>query len=194
MTYAYSPPNDWPLMVLPSMQSAAAFPARTSVTRDVAPALTATDRDCGLNTHVSLANYDRDTSSWKTSQHSLFGGLSEFSEPWPRSGMTRSGTAYPLPPLAPLTGETGFGLSRWPTRQQRYRRRTSVAMLPTQSRDRAENSSEVLNYDTNKSVSFDDCSRMWPTPHGFSHGRAEQWTSEALAKAPVGGFRTWKRS
>jgi hypothetical protein len=40
----------------------------------------------------------------------LDGDLDEFSETWPRAGMTRNGTAYRLQPLAPLTGETGSGL------------------------------------------------------------------------------------
>jgi hypothetical protein len=60
-----------------------------------------------------LARYDRATSSWKTSQLCLEGDYQSFSETWPRSGMIRSGTAYQLPPLAPLTKEIGSGL--WPT-------------------------------------------------------------------------------
>ena len=37
-------------------------------------------------------------------------GINEFSETWPRSGMTRNGIAYLLPPLVRLTDETGSGL------------------------------------------------------------------------------------
>jgi hypothetical protein len=70
---------------------------------------------CGPNSLDSLASYDRATQSWRTSQHSLFGGLDEFSETWPRSGMTRSGTAYQLQPLAPPTGEIESGLLPTPT-------------------------------------------------------------------------------
>jgi hypothetical protein len=40
-------------------------------------------------------------------------GLGRVLETWPRSGMTRSGTAFLLRPLAPLTDATGSGL--WPT-------------------------------------------------------------------------------
>jgi hypothetical protein len=61
----------------------------------------------------SFASYDHATASWRTSQLSLLEDLGEWSETWPRAGMTRSGTAYPLPPLAPLTDVTGSGL--WPT-------------------------------------------------------------------------------
>src|SRR5207253_1182561 len=64
----------------------------------------------GASLPDSLASYDRASSSWRTSQFSLFGGCSEFSETLPRSGMTRSGIAYQLPPLAPLTAEIDSGL------------------------------------------------------------------------------------
>lgn len=69
----------------------------------------------GPNTHDSLASFDPATSSWRTSQLSLLGGLDEFSGTWPRSGMTRNGTAYRLQPLAPLTGGTASGLLPTPT-------------------------------------------------------------------------------
>ena len=59
-------------------------------------------------------DYDQDSYCWKTYQHSLFGGLETYSEPWPRSGMIRSGIAYRLRPLpARPTSETGS--SYWPT-------------------------------------------------------------------------------
>jgi hypothetical protein len=67
----------------------------------------------GASTPAWLASYDPATSSWRTSQLSLLGGLAEFSATWPRSGMTRSGTAFRLQPLVPLTDATGSGL--WPT-------------------------------------------------------------------------------
>jgi len=43
----------------------------------------------------------------------LDGSLAPFSETWPRAGMTRNGTAYRLPPSAPLTAEIESG--SWPT-------------------------------------------------------------------------------
>ena len=51
----------------------------------------------GLNTPVSLAKYDRDTQSWKTSERLLTGDLIEFSEALPKSGMMRNGRIYELP-------------------------------------------------------------------------------------------------
>ena len=101
------------LGLLPSISSAADSPAKTSATPESALASTASARGSGVSTPESFANYDPATSSWRTSQRSLLGGWSEWSETWPRAGMTRSGIAYRLPPLVPLTDVTGFSL--WPT-------------------------------------------------------------------------------
>jgi hypothetical protein len=95
--------------------SAAASPARTSATQASAQASTASGQDYGQSTPELLASYDRDTSSWRTSQLCLDGELSEFSETWPRSGLMRSGIAYRLPPLVRLTDATECGSSPNPT-------------------------------------------------------------------------------
>ena len=88
-------------------------PARTSALQAKVRALPASALASGASSPALLARFDPATSLWKTSQLCLVEGLETFSETWPRSGMTRSGTAYRLPPLAPLTAETGFG--SWPT-------------------------------------------------------------------------------
>lgn len=96
-----------------SMSSAEDSPARTSASRERVLVLQARGVDSGANTTDSFASFDPATSSWRTSQRCLVEGWSRYSETWPRSGMTRSGTAYRLPPLVPLTDETESGL--WPT-------------------------------------------------------------------------------
>ena len=96
-----------------SMSSAAASPVKTSPSPARAQDSMENARVFGPSTQDSLASFDPDTSSWRTSQLCLLGGLDEFSETWPRSGMTRSGTAYRLQPLAPLTG--GIVSGSWPT-------------------------------------------------------------------------------
>lgn len=96
-----------------SMPSVEDSPVRTSVSRVVALALTASEAGSGANTFGSLASYDRQSSSWRTSQLCLVEGSAEFSETWPRSGMMLSGIAYPLPTLAPDIFGTEYGL--WPT-------------------------------------------------------------------------------
>lgn len=95
------------------MLSAADSPARTLATPESAPESTESAAGCGANTRASFASFDRATSSWRTSQLCLDGEWSEFSETWPRSGMTRSGIAYQRPRLVPHISVTGF--SSWPT-------------------------------------------------------------------------------
>lgn len=102
-----------PPMEYTSMPSVEDFPAKTSVLRALALVLTASEAGSGEKSPAWLARYDRKSSSWKTSQLSLEGGSTEFSETWPRSGMMRSGTAYRLPTLVADTFGTEFGL--WPT-------------------------------------------------------------------------------
>src|SRR6266550_2099603 len=93
--------------------SAADSPARIFPTPASERESTESAAGFGASTRASFANYDRATSSWRTSQLCLDGELSVFSETWPKSGMTRSGKAYELPTLElPIEeNESGF----WPT-------------------------------------------------------------------------------
>lgn len=91
------------------------FPAKIFPSQEKARALRASVAAYGLNTPDSLASYDPDTQSWRTSQHCLIEGLTVFSETFPRSGMMRNGTAYRLQPLAHLTDATASGLWATPT-------------------------------------------------------------------------------
>jgi len=91
------------------MLSAAASHAKTYQTLDYGQELTEPAAVYGSTCTESLANYDPDTSSWRTSQLCLDGGWAEYSEPWPRSGMTRNGIAFQLPPSAPTTKGIGYG-------------------------------------------------------------------------------------
>ncbi len=78
----------------------------------------------GPSSSESFAIYDPDTSSWKTCQVSLLPEWETFSETWPRSGMTRSGRAFPLPRLVPHISAGDSSL--WPTPQ-------AQEMEPTES-------------------------------------------------------------
>ena len=51
-------------------------------------------QDSGQSFTESFANYDPDTSSWRTSQACLLGGWAEFSATWPKSGTMRNGRCY----------------------------------------------------------------------------------------------------
>lgn len=75
----------------------AAFPARTFHAPGRAPASTERQAASGERWPGSLARYDHATRSWRTAQCSLFGGLEEFSETWPRWGTMRDGECYRQP-------------------------------------------------------------------------------------------------
>lgn len=100
------------LMESESTPCAAAFPAKTSASRERVPAWTVSAPGSGESTAVSLASYDPASCSWRTS--GLFEAADSplYSETLPRSGMTRSGTLYLLPPLVRLTSVIASGSSR----------------------------------------------------------------------------------
>jgi hypothetical protein len=93
----------------PPTLSAVASPARTSPTPAPGRASRGPARVFGARCSESFASYDPATCSWRTSQLCLLEDWAEFSETWPRAGMTRSGTAFQLRPLAPLTDVTESG-------------------------------------------------------------------------------------
>ena len=88
-------------------------PVRTSQPQDSRPGSTEGEAASGSTWDGSFARFDLGSCSWKTSQLSLLGGWSEFSETWPQSGTTLNGSAFQLQPLAPTTSETECG--SWPT-------------------------------------------------------------------------------
>ena len=71
------------------------------------------EADCSMSLPESFARWHQDTLSWRTSQRCLLEGWEMFLGPWPRSGMTASGTAYRLPTLAHRI--SGTESSFWPT-------------------------------------------------------------------------------
>ena len=95
----------------------AASRAKTYPLLETAQELTESAAECGDTWPGSLAKYDPSTSSWKTAQHSLLGGLDEFSETWPRWGLMRDGECWELPTSEQHIKEnaSGSSLSTWPT-------------------------------------------------------------------------------
>jgi hypothetical protein len=112
-----SPPNESPQTASRSMSYAEGSPVKTLASLAGELGWTASAADYGLSYPDSFANYDPDSSSWKTRQACLVSGWEEFSETWPRSGMTRNGTAYQLPALTRITREIASGLLPTPTAQ-----------------------------------------------------------------------------
>ena len=110
-----------------SMLSAAGSHARILVTQDDEPGFPARGPVFGTNTLGSLASYDPDSLSWRTSQRCLDGGWMPYSENFPRSGMTRSGTLFQLAPLVRRIKESESGLWGTPTAHPRTHTPRKVA-------------------------------------------------------------------
>ena len=100
------------LMSLPE-----AFPAKTSANAEQAKGLMALDQVYGWRWPESFTKFDRGSSSWKTRQCSLLGGLEEFSETWPQWGWMRNGECSELPALEQPITEPGFTWLLTPTAQ-----------------------------------------------------------------------------
>lgn len=65
--------------------------------------------DYGTKWSGSFAKYDQDSCSWKTHQYSLFGGLTEFSEAWPRWGIMLDGACWEVDTSTIQLRETEYG-------------------------------------------------------------------------------------
>jgi hypothetical protein len=139
------------------MSSAADFPVRTFRSPEKALEWLESAAAYGPSIPVLLASYDPATSSWKTSQHCLVEGLQTFSETWPRSGMMRSGTAYQLPPLVPLTDATASGY--WPTPNA-----TSNDKTPCKTDADLAWSNKPRPNGAKVQARLQDAAAFWPTP------------------------------
>lgn len=80
-------------------------PARTSALQELARAWTASDLAFSLKSSDSFASYDPVSSSWRTFQLSILGGLTEFSWNSMRSGLMRGGLLFQPRSLAAVTFE-----------------------------------------------------------------------------------------
>ena len=185
-----------PQMSDQSMLFAEDSPAKTSARQAKGPELGESAAAYGKNTADLLANYDQGTSSWRTSQHCLLGGLESFSETWPRSGTMRSGIAYQLPPLVPLTAGTDSGLLPTPMTTD-YRinagQPSSVArkspqlgaivgMFPTPtSRDWKGAYSEKSQQNKPRWL-LPDAVKMWPTPQASDNRDRGNLSSGAIKR------------
>lgn len=105
-------PGFEPMESTESTPSVAASPAKTSASRARVPAWTVSDPACGESFAVSLASFDPVLCTWKTSGLYEAEDSCEFSQTLPRSGMTRNGTLYMLPPLVRLTSVIVSGSSQ----------------------------------------------------------------------------------
>ena len=98
-----------------SKSSAEVSHAKTSLAQERALASMVPNHPSGGNMSDSLASFDPSGLLLKTSSRSEQEDLTEFSGPWPRSGMMRSGTVFQLPTLARRIRGTEYGLLPTPS-------------------------------------------------------------------------------
>lgn len=102
-------PGFEPMESTQSTRSAEASHAKTSRSLERVQVLTESEAAYGESTPVWLASFDRATSSWRTSGLFAAEDSPQYSETLPRSGMTRTGTLFLLPPLVRLIYGSGSG-------------------------------------------------------------------------------------
>ena len=105
-------PGFEPMALTESTPFVAGSHARTSAQPARVPAWTVSDPASGENMRASLASFDPASRSWRTSGLFAVEDSPLFSQTLPRSGMTRSGMLYLLPPLVRITYVTESGSSR----------------------------------------------------------------------------------
>ena len=154
--------------LLPSTSSAAGSRAKTCRQQGAELASRVRGAVCGSSSRESFANWDRESSSWRTSQLSLLEGSETFSGAFPKAGMMRSGRAFEHPTLELHTAGSGSSSSRgaWPT---------PCASLHNDGEDpaswlaRAEKLKKKHRNGNGAGMPLSIAARLWPTPCATDH-------------------------
>ena len=142
-----------------STSSTAGSHAQISASRASGPASEPSGVACSSISSEPLATYDLATSSWRTSQPSLWDGSSTpFTGRWPKSVLMLSGRVYEQPTLARLMAATGGGASRgtesrWPTV-------TRLDSTSTANKTARRSDPDSKHHD---GTMLTDAARLWPT-------------------------------
>lgn len=94
--------------------SAEDSPAKTFLVQERVRESMENEADCGPNLQESLARYDPATHLWRTRQCSLFEGLEECLETFPKAGTMRNGSLWERTTAEPRTDESACGYWRTP--------------------------------------------------------------------------------
>jgi hypothetical protein len=142
----------------------------------------ASEADSGERWLEWWVKYDPDTSSWRTRQLSLVGGLAEFSATWPRSGLMRNGLCYPQESseLGTFGSESGSWL---PTIGKNEYRGTSKVRYRGSPQFRGAKMCEGLR------TSANDPTYLHPLFGEHAMGWPITWTE--LAPLETARFRSW---
>lgn len=160
-------------------------PAPTSPSPDQGPGSTARSPGSGESSLGSLARWDPDSYSWRTSQLSLLEASTAYSGTFSRSGTMRNGRLFRREPVVHLTG--GTGSSSWVTPAARDRKNANGpdherhdGQLPNQLPNQVaqwptpivgEGGSGRRSGDRSGEMLLGAMARAWPTPAASSYGR-----------------------
>ena len=134
------------------MSSVEDFPAKISVSQEKEQDSPGTEAASGSNSSGSSKKSARRGSSSKTSQPFALADWSKCSGASLRSGTMQNGTVYPLPPLVPLTKETGSGLWRTPNAR-------------VSGGGEYKDPAKILKrWEAGHQVNLSEQVRLWPTP------------------------------
>jgi len=168
------------------MSYLAAFRAKTSPQPEREQESMESGQECGEKWQGSFTKYDPDSSSWRTHQCSLLGGLELFSETWPRWGLMRDGECWERQMSELPTSETESGF--WPT--------PTASMMPCEGTVRImrrawqdgrvslEEASVIAGRDVRKAQGKVP---KWPTPDANmgNRGTQENWTPTRKSGQPA---------
>jgi hypothetical protein len=181
-----------------STSSVEGSPAKTFPTPDEEQDLVESEAGCFSMPFAWFDNSDPKSCCWRTWQRYLLGGWTLYSDRWGRSGMTRNGIAYRLPPLVPRISGTGYLYLPTPntgeTENSHGRRGRSsnanhqssrdldamaaTGMWPTPTTQEVEHPEAALTKcgkrrktpnNRSHSLNLADAVKMWPTPRAFMH-------------------------
>lgn len=191
------------------MSCAGVSHAKTLATQATAPVLPPAVPVSGHGYAEPFAWYDQSTRLWRTWQRCFLTGWTPYAETWPRSGMTRSGIAYRLPPLVPLTRGIESGLLPTPCAQeggfnkslgQNSKIRPTLTMMARKNlwpTPRANDAEKRGDFDeTNPRNGLPAAVKKWPTPQARDwkdgtnpkpHGRHSPSLGVAVAEQNISG-------
>ncbi len=144
-----------------------AFLAKTSAWPDQGGALMETAPDSGRKWHGLLAKLDPALCLWRTAQHSLLGDSDESLETWPRSGMTRNGSAFQRENVERHISVTASGFWPTPTVCGNYNRKGASKNSGTGLATAVAMSSTTKPLESTAALTAK--ARAWPTPTATSY-------------------------
>ncbi len=171
-------PGFAPMASSESPPFAVASLARTSARPGRVAAWTVSAPGSGVSLRASLASFDPISRSWRTSGLFAVEDSPLFSQTLPRSGMTRSGTLFLLPPLVRLTSVIASGSS-------------PLLPTPTTGDAKASGSRNTAASRAHPGLSLTDWARgdggtgrLLPTPQAQDHRNCADYSDRSRGHSP----------